>query len=51
MGKALGMSLLNPLAALVDPGIRGNPCEEAIDQALGETPAHRSPTPTSEAAD
>jgi hypothetical protein len=51
LGKALGLSLLNPLGVLVDPGVRGNPCEEAIDRALGEVPADGSPTPTSEAAD
>ncbi|MDJ0849424.1 MAG: AsmA family protein [Myxococcota bacterium] len=37
-GKALGFALLNPLVALVDLGVKGNPCQEAIDQALGELP-------------
>lgn len=35
-GKALGLALLNPLVALVDLGVRGHPCQEAIAQALDE---------------
>lgn len=44
-GKALGFALLNPLGALVDLGVRGNPCQEAIDQALGEFPLDDAPAP------
>jgi hypothetical protein len=44
-GKALGFALLNPLVALVDLGVRGNPCQETIDLALGEFPADAGPAP------
>jgi hypothetical protein len=38
-GRALGLALLNPLVALVDLGVRGHPCQEAIDQALDQLPS------------
>ncbi len=51
-GKALGFALLNPLVALVDLGVKGNPCQEAIDRALGElTPPDLAGDPAPAAAE